>query len=169
MISKKMHEALNTQINKEMYSAYLYLSMATYAASKGMSGVAQWFKVQYEEEMSHAMKFYAYLEDQGERVLLSAIEAPDTEFDSVPDLFSKALEHEKKVTGMINNLMKLAREDSDFASEIFLQWFVSEQVEEEASVNEIIDKFNLAGDEGRALMMIDKELAARTFTPPASE
>lgn len=169
MISDKMQKNLNDQINREMYSAFLYLSMATYANIKGFKGVANWFKVQYEEEMMHARKIYDYVEEQSKRVLLGAIDAPDTEFCSINDLFERALTHEKKVTGYIADLMRLAREESDFATEIFLQWFVSEQVEEESGVTDILDQLKIAGNEGQALMMLDKELGTRTFQAPAVE
>ena len=164
MLSKKMTTALNDQINKEMYSAYLYLAMSAYSDSIGLKGFANWFMVQYHEEMEHAMKIYKYIQDQGELVKLKAIAEPPSKFESAMDMFQKTLEHEKKVTQSINNLMDIAIEMKDHATQIFLQWFVTEQIEEEANDNEIIDKLKMVGQQGNGLFMIDKELEARVFT-----
>jgi len=169
MLSKKMLDSLNYQINRELYSAYLYMSMAAYAADSGLNGAANWFEVQTKEEMSHAQKFYNYVLQQGGRVVLDSIEAPPIEFKSILEPFEETLRHEKVVTGLINDLVKTAREENDNATEIFLQWFVTEQVEEEASAAEIIQKLKLVGNEGGGLFMIDKELAQRVFTPIAAE
>ncbi len=163
MISTKMTEALNGQINKEMYSAYLYLSMSAYAESIGLSGFANWFYVQYQEETEHAMRLYHYIQEQGEAVKLAAIEQPPTEFENILQMFEATLEHEKFITKSINELMDQAIGEKDHATQIFLQWFVSEQVEEEANDNEIIDKLKLIGDQSGGLFMYDKELSARTF------
>jgi len=168
MLSKRMTEALNEQINKEIYSAYLYLSMSAYSTFIGLKGFANWFMVQYQEEMTHAMKIYDYINDQGGQVKLLAVEQPPTEFGSPLEMFEKTLEHEKFVTKRINDLVDLAIKEKDHASNIFLQWFVTEQIEEEANDNEIISKLKLVGKEGNGLFMIDKELAARVFTPPAT-
>jgi len=168
MLSKRMTQALNEQINKEIYSAYLYLSMSAYSTFIGLKGFANWFMVQYQEEMTHAMKIYDYINDQGGQVKLLAIEQPPTEFGSPLEMFEKTLEHEKFVTKRINDLVDLAIKEKDHASNIFLQWFVTEQIEEEANDNEIISKLKLVGKEGNGLFMIDKELAARVFTPPAT-
>jgi len=167
MLSGKIIKAINHQINREHYSAYLYLSMASYATAKGLSGFANWFTVQMKEEMFHAEKMYNYVNQQGGRVLLEAIEQPPADFSSMLDLFEKTLEHEKGVTTLINNLVKLAREEDDYATESFLLWYVTEQVEEEASPTEIIQKLKFIGKDGRGLLMIDKDLAARVFTVPA--
>jgi ferritin len=167
MLSKKMGKSLNHQINRELYSAYLYVSMASYAVSEGLNGFANWFTVQAKEEVFHAEKMYNYVNQQGSKVILEAIEQPPVDFSSMLDLFEKTLEHEKGVTAMINNLVKLAREENDYATESFLKWYVTEQVEEEASPTEIIQKLKLIGKDGRGLLMIDKELAARVFTVPA--
>ena len=156
-----MTQALNVQINKEIYSAYLYMSMSAYSEYTGLSGVANWFMVQYEEEMEHAMKIYRYIQEQGEHVKLTAIDAPATEFESPVDMFEKTLEHEKFVTKSINDLVDLAVKENDHATQIFLQWFVTEQVEEEASANEILSKLNLVGTKGKGLYMLDRELAQR--------
>ncbi len=163
MITKKMSEALNGQINKEMYSAYLYLSMSAYAETIGLSGFANWFYVQYQEETEHAMRIYHYLQEQGDAVKLKAIEQPPVEFESPMQMFEATLEHEKFITKSINDLVDLAIEEKDHATHIFLQWFVTEQVEEEANDNTIIDKLKLIGDQTNALFMLDKELAQRQF------
>lgn len=168
MLSERMTGALNEQINKEIYSAYLYLSMSAYSTFIGMKGFANWFMVQYQEEMVHAMKIYDYINDQGGQVKLLAVEQPPTEFGSPLEMFEKTLEHEKFVTKCINDLVDLAIKEKDHASNIFLQWFVTEQIEEEANDNEIISKLKLVGRGGNGLFMIDKELAARVFTPPAT-
>jgi len=167
MISKKMTEALNKQINAELYSAYLYLAMSSHASFNGTTGTATWLFVQAQEEMTHAQRLYNYVNSVGEHAVLAVIDEPPADFASVTDYFEKTLEHEKKVTAMINELVNLAVEEKDHATEIFLQWFVSEQVEEEESANDILAKLKLAGDVGGGLFMIDKELGTRVFTPPA--
>ncbi len=163
MITQKMSEALNGQINKEMYSAYLYLSMSAYADSIGLSGFANWFYVQYQEETEHAMRMFQYLQEQGDTIKLKAIEQPPVEFESPMQMFEATLEHEKFITKSINDLVDLAIEEKDHATHIFLQWFITEQVEEEANDNEIIDKLKLIGNQTNALFMLDKELAQRQF------
>lgn len=168
MLSERITEALNKQINNEIYSAYLYLSMSAHSTFIGLKGFANWFMVQYQEEMVHAMKIYDYINAQGGQVKLMAVAQPPTEFGSPLEMFEKTLEHEKFVTKCINDLVDLAIEEKDHASNIFLQWFVTEQIEEEANDNEIISKLKLVGKEGNALFMIDKELTARVFTPPAT-
>jgi len=167
MISKKMTDDLNVQINKEIYSAYLYLSMAAHATSMGLNGIANWFHTQAQEELVHAQKFYDYINQQGGKVVLAGIDGPPTEFAGATDLFEKTLEHEKIVTKRIHDLIALAKKENDPATETFLQWFVTEQVEEEATPTEILQKLKLAGDSGNGLLMIDSELGARVFTPPA--
>ena len=168
MLSEKMEEALNEQINKEMYSAYLYMAMSAHSKHIGLDGFANWFMVQYQEEMTHAMKIYDYINEQGGKVKLKAIKEPPSEFESPLDMFEKTLEHEKFITKSINELMDLAIKENDHATQIFLHWFVTEQIEEEANDNEIIAKLKLVGD-GNGLFMLDKELAARIFTPPPAE
>jgi ferritin len=168
MLSERMVEALNKQLNKEIYSAYLYMSMSAYSTYIGLKGFSHWFMVQYQEEMTHAMKFYDYINDQGAQVKLMAIDQPSTEFKSPLDMFERTLEHEKFVTRSINELVDLAIEEKDHATNIFLQWFVIEQIEEEGNDNDIIAKLKLVGEEGNGLLMLDKELAARVFTPPAA-
>jgi len=169
MLSKKMVEKLNYQINIELFSAYLYLSMASYADAEGLAGFSNWFKIQAKEEEFHAEKLYNYVNQQGERVVLEAIEKPETDFTSMLDLFEKTFKHEKVVTSLINELVKLAREENDYATESFLQWYVIEQVEEEANPAEIIQKLNFIGKDGRGLLMLNQELATRVFTPPSTE
>jgi ferritin len=168
LLSERIAEALNKQLNREIYSAYLYLSMSAYSTFKGLKGFANWFMVQYQEEMTHAMKIYNYINDQGGKVELMVVEQPPTEFGTPFDMFEKTLEHEKFVTKCINDLVNLAIQEKDHATNIFLQWFVTEQIEEEANDNDIIAKLKLVGKEGNALFVIDKELAARAFTPPAA-
>ncbi|MBU4343470.1 MAG: ferritin [Candidatus Omnitrophica bacterium] len=166
MISKKMSASLNEQINKEIYSGYLYLSMAAYATSIGLNGFANWFKVQMQEEMAHAQKFYDYVNQQGGRIVLKAIDEPPKDFASPRDLFSKTLEHEKMVTKRINDLVKLAKKENDNATETTLQWFVTEQVEEEANPTEMLQKLDIVGKDGNGILTIDNQLATRVFVPP---
>lgn len=167
MLNERMVEALNTQLNKEIYSAYLYLSMSACSSFIGLKGFANWFMVQYQEEMVHAIKIYNYVDSQGGQVKLMAVEQPATEFESALEMFEKTLEHEKFITKSINDLVNLAIEEKDHATNIFLQWFVTEQIEEEGNDNDIISKLKLVGDKGNGLFMIDRELASRVFTPPA--
>ncbi len=166
MISEKMTQALNDQINAEIFSSYLYLSMSSYSAHVGLPGCANWFFIQAKEELTHVQRFYDYINSQGQRVILDAIEKPESEFTSALAMFEETLKHEQLVTSLVNKLVNIAREESDYATEIFLQWFVSEQVEEEENASDIIAKLKLAGDQGGGLFMIDKELGARVFTPP---
>jgi len=169
MINSKMTGNINQQINREIYSAYLYLSMAAYATSIGLNGIANWFNVQVKEELTHAEKFYNYVNQQGGRVKLKAIEQPPHDFSSAVDLFEKTLEHEKKVTKMIDGLVNAAKKENDHATETFLQWFVTEQVEEEANDTGILQKLKLAGKDGNGLLMIDSQLATRVFVPPQTQ
>lgn len=163
MISEKMADALNGQINKELYSAYLYQSMSAYSAYIGLTGFANWFMVQYKEETEHATRLYNYVLEQGAQVKLQAIDAPPVKFESPLQMFEETLKHEQFITKSINELADLAVSEKDHATQIFLQWFVSEQVEEESNDNDIIAKLKLAGAEGNGLFMIDKELGARVF------
>jgi len=163
MISKRMVDELNKQINREMYSAYLYMSMSAYSEYLGLKGFANWFMVQYQEEMEHAMRFYHYINDQGEQVKLMAIEEPLSSFESHLDMFEKTLAHEQFITKSINDLVDIAIEEKDHATNIFLHWFVTEQIEEEANDNDIISRLQLIGDNGNGLLMLDKELGARVF------
>lgn len=169
MISKKMTDALNEQITAEFHSAYLYLSMAAYFENLNLPGCAHWMELQYQEELMHAMKMYAYLNDRGGRVLLATVDGPVTEWASPMAAFEAAYEHEQYITSRINALMKLATEENDFAANTFLQWFVNEQVEEEATVNEIVESFRLMGDNKRGLFMLDRELKQRMPSPTGTQ
>ncbi len=168
MISEKMQDALNGQLNAEFYSAYLYLSMAGYFESIDLKGFANWMRVQTQEEQFHAMKFYDHIIERGGRVILQQIEAPPNNWDSPLAVLEATLKHEQKVTGLINDLVFLAREQKDNASEIFLQWFVKEQVEEEDNVGTVLAQIKLVKDSPQALFMMDKEMAQRVFAPPTA-
>lgn len=166
MLKEKIEAAINDQINREMYSAYLYMAMSSHSSSIGLKGFANWFMVQYHEEMLHAMKLYEYLQRQGGKVQLKAIQEPPVEFESPMDMFTKTLEHEQYITRSINELMDLAIAEKDHASQIFLQWYVNEQVEEEENDNDIILQLKLIKDDAHALLMLDRELASRVTTVP---
>jgi ferritin len=168
MLSEKMVAALNGQINKEMYSAYLYMDMSAHCTYEGLDGFANWFMVQYQEEMTHAMKIYDYVNDQGGKVVLEAIEKPPESFGTPLEMFEATLKHEQFITKSIYDLVTLSNEEKDYATQIFLQWFVTEQIEEEANDNELIAKLKLIGDDGNGLYMLDKELLTRNFTAPAA-
>ena len=166
MINKKVEKAFNDQINAEIYSSYLYLSMSAYFDSLNLAGFGSWMRVQAQEELVHAMKFFTFIRDRGGRVTLAAIEGPATKWDSPLKAFEDAYKHETKVTERINNLVDLATQVKDHASVAFLQWFVTEQVEEEASADAVIKKLTLIKDSAPLLLMLDRELAARTFQMP---
>jgi len=161
MINERVEKALNEQVNAEIYSAYLYLSMSSYFDSVNLSGFAQWMKAQAQEEMVHAMKLYDYVIERGGRMLLGAIEGPPTQWENPVAAFEATLEHERKVTALINNLVEIALAEKDHATNIFLQWFVSEQVEEEASVDSVLQKLKMIGSQGQGLFMMDRELGSR--------
>jgi ferritin len=160
-MKKNVEKALNEQINAEMYSAYLYLSMATYFDGKGLNGFAHWMKKQAEEEMVHAFKIYDYVYERDGSVVLDKIDQPPSDFASALDIFEKALEHEKHVTSLINGLYELALEEKDYALQSFLKWFIDEQVEEEASASDVIERLKIAGEKGPGLYMLDRELMER--------
>lgn len=160
-MDKKMQKAFNDQIKNELYSAYLYLSMAAYFEANNLPGFAHWMKVQFKEEQGHAMKMFEFLMDRGVRVVLQAIAQPPADFVSVLSVFEETLKHEKKVTALINELYTIAKETKDTAAEIFLQWFITEQVEEEKNDTVIIDTLKAIKAEGPALIMLDRELAKR--------
>lgn len=162
MVSNKLETAINEQINAEFWSAYLYLSMSVHFANKGLPGFANWFKVQFQEEQDHAMKLINYLIAKGNKITLKPIEEVTTSWDSLLAAFEDTLAHEKVVTGMINNLVRIARSEDDYATENILQWFVTEQVEEEETAQEMIDSLKLIGDNGFGVYTMDKELASRT-------
>jgi len=161
MPSEKMEEALNKQMVAELYSAYLYLSMAAYFNSVEMPGMADWMRVQFAEEQEHGFKFFDFVKDQGGRVRLGPIEAPAAEWDSALAAFQAAYAHEQKVTGLINGLVKLAEREGDSATRDFLQWFVKEQGEEEETADAIVQKLKKVKDAARELPAIDRELGQR--------
>jgi ferritin len=162
MLSEKMENALNGQLNAEMYSGYMYLSMNAYFKSINLDGFANWMYYQAQEELTHAMKFYDFIISRGGRVKLAEIGAPPNTWDSPLAVFEATLEHEQKVTGLINDLVEMALAEHDHASNIFLQWFVTEQVEEEENVGGVLEQLKLMGDAKGGLFMMDRELAKRS-------
>jgi ferritin len=166
MLNTNIQDALNSQINAELYSSYLYLSMSAYFDSQNLTGMANWMRIQAQEELTHAMKFFDFVNERDGRVVLTQVGAPKTEWTSPLDLFEDVLAHEKKVTGLINELVDLSLTEKDHAANIFLQWFVTEQVEEEANASTIVDKLKLIGDTPVALYMLDGELGQRTLPSP---
>ncbi len=160
-LSKKMQDALNEQIREELFSAYIYLAMSAYCQSLNLPGFAHWMRVQSQEELAHALKFYDYINDRGGRVVLQAINQPPAEFDGPLGVFQKTLEHEQYITGRIHALYSLAVEEKDYASLSLLQWFVDEQVEEERNATDILNLLKMAGDKGQGLIMLDRHLAQR--------
>lgn len=161
MLSKNLASEINSQIKLELYSAYLYLSMAAYFESKTLPGFASWMKNQAREEQEHALKFYGYLHDRGDRVVLQAIEMPPSDFKSPLVVFEQALEHEKTVTARINLLYGIAVKDNDYASQSMLDWFINEQVEEEKHASEIVEWLKMAGDSAAALFNLNAVLGQR--------
>ena len=166
MIKKPLEDALNEQINAEFHSAYIYLSMSSYFLSEGLAGYANWMRVQYQEELAHATRFFDYVNERGGRVRLTTIGEVPVDFSGVVDVFEKTLEHEQGVTGMINKLMDIAIHERDHATKSFLQWFVDEQVEEEAKVGQILNNLTLIKGEGQGLLMMDREMQTRVFVDP---
>lgn len=161
MLTKRMETELNKQINAEYWSAYLYLSMSAFAEDKGFPGVANWMRMQYEEEITHALKIFDYVVDRGGKITLMPIAEVPNEWKDVLEIFEETLKHEQYVTSLINNLMDVAIEEKDHATKSFLQWYVDEQVEEEASVNEILDQLRMVQGQGNGLYMIDREMKNR--------
>jgi ferritin len=161
MISKVVSDAINDQIKNEIYSGYLYLSMSTYCESVNLPGFAHWLRAQSKEEIGHAMKLRSFVEDRDGRVILQAIDQPPADFRSPLDLFKNVLEHEKKVSATIHRLYELALKENDYPTQIFLQWFIQEQVEEEKNATQIVEQLKLTGEQPNGLMMIDRMLAAR--------
>ncbi len=166
MLSKKMYTTLNKHMNTELYSAFLYLNMSAAANAMGFKGAATWFNVQYQEEMIHFQKFYAYINSQGEQAVIEAMTAPPSTFASLLHMLEETLQHEQHITRCINELTDHAVGEKDHASQIFLQWFITEQIEEEENDREIIGKLKLIGDNGYGLLMLDNELGQRVFVPP---
>jgi ferritin len=169
MLKENILKALNSQLNAELYSAYLYLSMEAYFESIDLSGCANWMRAQAQEELTHAMKLYGYIVQRGERVTLSTIDGPQVEWDSPVAVFEHVYKHEQKVTGLINDLVDLSVSESDHATSNFLQWFVAEQVEEEESASSVLQRMKLAENSKSGLFMLDSELGQRIFTPPAAK
>lgn len=167
MLNPIIEKALNDQINAEFWSAYLYLSMACHFEDAGRPGVANWFRTQYKEESDHAMILINYVNSRNGKVTLRAIDAVPTEWKNEADAFRATLEHEEKVTALINELYALAEKEHDYATREKLNWFISEQVEEEETVRQIIDNYELIGENGNGLYNLDRELATRTYTAPA--
>jgi len=161
MLSKVMQDRINEQIKNELYSAYLYLSMSAHFEAANLSGFAHWMRLQSQEEVLHAMKFFDFVNNRNGRVVLQAIDQPPVEFESPLDIFEQTLEHERKVTAMINRLYKLALEESDYPTQVMLQWFIEEQVEEEASAEQIVEMLQMIGEKTQALLMLDRELGRR--------
>lgn len=165
MININVEKAINKQINAELYSAYLYLSMSAYFEEQSLEGMAGWMRAQFEEEQAHAFKFFDYINERGGRVTLEAIEKPQESWDSVKSVFEDTLAHERLVTEMINDIMDIAIEEKDHATKSFLQYYIDEQVEEEATAEGILSKVVRIGDNGNGLMMLDRELGARNPAP----
>ena len=169
MINEKMTQALNNQINAELYSAYLYFSMAAYFESVNLPGFAHWMRIQTQEESMHAMKIYDFVNERAGRVILKGIEQPPVEWKTPLAVFEATFKHEQKVTGLINELVNIAIEEKDHATNTFLQWFVNEQVEEEASADQVVQQLKMMEKAPGGLFMLDRELGQRVFTPPAAE
>lgn len=163
MIKEKMLNALNEQINAEQYSSLLYLSMSAYFSNMGLPGFANWMYIQFQEEMTHANKFFKYITERGGKVQLKAIAQMPTDFNGVIDVFEKTQTHEQLVTSLINNLVDVAIEERDHACQSFLKWYVDEQVEEEANVQEILDTLKLINGQGNGIFMLDREMRQRVF------
>ena len=161
MISEKLQEAINEQIKYELYSAYMYLAMSADCSDRNLTGFEHWMRLQAQEEIEHAMRFYDFLLERGGRVELQAIDKPPFEFGSPLEIMEQSLEHERFVTSRINGLYDLAQAEQDRPAQIMLQWFVTEQVEEEASIDEIVQRMKMFGTDGAALFMLDRDLEAR--------
>ncbi|MFW2368005.1 MAG: ferritin [Desulforhopalus sp.] len=166
MISQKMNDALNEQVNAEMFSSYLYLSMSAWCSERSLSGFATWMRAQAQEEMFHGMKIYDYILERGGSIELKNIERPEADWSSPLAVAEEVANHEAKVTGLINDLVDVAMAEKDHASNIFLQWFVAEQVEEEASAGDVLERMKMIGDDSAGMFAMDLELGKRTFTLP---
>lgn len=163
MVPKRIEEAFSEQVKYELESAYIYLSMAAYFDAEGFAGMGQWMRAQVQEEVTHAMRFYKHIVERGGRVRFHPLAIPPQEWKSPLAAFEAAYEHEKFITGKIDGLVKLAQAESDHASRTLLQWFVDEQVEEEASTSKVVQDLRLVGNDGRGMLMLDRELGTRTF------
>ncbi len=167
MLNSKIEAAINAQINAEMWSAYLYLSMSAWCAKEGKSGMANWFEIQFREEQDHARIFFNYVLQRGGKVTLAPIDAVPTEWKSALDVFESTLAHEQKVTSLINDIFALTLSENDYATQSMLKWFIDEQVEEEENAQTLIDQLRMIGDNGYGLYALDKELAARVYSTPS--
>ncbi|MBW8005747.1 MAG: ferritin [candidate division NC10 bacterium] len=161
MLSKKLQDALNEHIKNEFYSAYVYLSMSAHLAALHLPGLARWMRLQSQEEMAHGMKLFDFVLERGGRVVLKAIEQPPGQLQSALDVFQQALKYEQKVTDMIHRLYELAVKENDYATQVMLQWFITEQVEEEGAAGEIVEQLKMIGKEPTALFMLDRQLGGR--------
>ena len=161
MLTKVVADALNDQIKQELYSSYLYLSMSAHCEAENLSGIAHWLRAQSREELAHAMKIRAYMEDRGARVLLQSIDQPPAEFNKPVDLFKQVLEHEKKISSLIHRLYELAIKENDYPTQVMLQWFITEQVEEEKTAEPIVEQLKMVGDSPGQLLMVDRYLGRR--------
>lgn len=169
MLKPRVLKVINEQINAEIWSAYMYLSMSSYFAAEGLNGFANWMKIQWQEELTHGLKFFDYLLERGEQPILKPITEVPAKWDSPLHAMEETLKHEQLVTSLINNIMDIAIEEKDHATKSELQWFIDEQVEEESSVQEIIDSLKLIGDKGHGIFMLDKDLKTRTFVDETLE
>lgn len=167
MLSKKLETALNQQITRELYSIYAYLSMSAFCEEQNLPGFASWLRIQSAEENTHAMKFYDYILDRGGHIVLGAIDKPPSGFASVLDAFEQAFAHEKKISGHINDLYEIAINEKDYPTQVMLQWFIEEQVEEEKIVTDIVEQLKMVGDDKRILLLLDRQLGSegRTDAP----
>jgi ferritin len=169
MLSEELQDAINEQINKELYSGYLYLSMSAYCEAENLPGFAGWMRVQAQEEVAHAVRFFDYVNARGGRVVLKAIEMPPPIWKSPTEMFEQVLEHERKVTGMINRLYELAVKQNDYATQMELQWFITEQVEEEESAGQVVTQLTRMGEQPMGLLMLDRQLGERQVEASAEE
>ena len=167
MLDKKVTELLNDQINKELYSAYLYLDFSIYYQEQGLDGFANWYKIQAQEERDHAMLFLEYMQNNGEHITLSQVDKPDKECKTLKDPLDFALEHERYVTSLINDIYAAAHDVKDYRTMQFLDWFVKEQGEEEKNAEDMVKKFELYGTDPKSLYMLDNEMASRTYSAPS--
>lgn len=167
MLNQKVAELLNTQINKEFYSAYLYLSFSNYFSDAGLDGFANWYQIQAQEERDHAMLFIQYMQNNDAKITFEAINKPENTFENHMDVLEAGLKHERYVTGLINNIYASAYELKDFRTMQFLDWFVKEQGEEETNATDLIKKMELFGSDPKSLYLLDQEMAARTYTAPS--
>src|SRR5262245_14120076 len=168
MLNKTIQSAINDQIKHEFYSAYLYLAMSAYCETINLPGFAHWMRVQYQEELTHALKFFDFVNDREGSVELQALDQPPSEFQSPLDIFQQSLEHERKISGLIHRLYELAVKEKDYPTQALLQWFITEQVEEEKNASQVVEQLKMIGNDGGALLLLDRELGARGTGPVAA-